>query len=65
VPTAAEQRIAEALEIPGLRWFVVACPKDAAMYRDAVKTSGNEGRLEVREVGEVLEEALVAQEVPA
>jgi Fe-S oxidoreductase len=65
VPTAAEQRIAEALEIADLRWFVVACPKDATMYRDAVKTSGHEGRLAVREVGELLEEAIVAQEVPA
>jgi Fe-S oxidoreductase/nitrate reductase gamma subunit len=65
VPTPAEQRIAEALEIPGLRYFVVACPKDAAMYRDAVKTSGNEGRLEVKELGELLEAALARQEVPA
>jgi Fe-S oxidoreductase len=62
VPTPAEQRIAEALEIPGLRYFAVACPKDAAMYRDAVKTSGNEGRLEVVEVGELVEAALARAE---
>lgn len=65
VPTAAEQRIAEALEIPGLRYFVVACPKDAAMYRDAVKTSGSEGRLEVKEIVGLVEEALVGHEVRA
>jgi Fe-S oxidoreductase len=59
VPTPAEQRIAEALEIPGVRYFVVACPKDAAMYRDAVKTSGNEGRIEVKEIAELVEAALV------
>lgn len=59
VPTPAEQRIAEALAIPGVRYFVVACPKDAAMYRDAVKTSGHEGRLEVKEIAELVEEALI------
>ena len=58
VPTAAEQRIAEALEIPGIRSFVVACPKDVTMYRDAVKTGGFEGRIEVKEIVELLEQAL-------
>jgi Fe-S oxidoreductase len=58
VPTPAEQRIAEALAIPGVRYFVVACPKDVAMYRDAVKTSGHEGRIEVKEIVELVEAAL-------
>jgi Fe-S oxidoreductase len=58
VPTPSEQRIHEALEIAGVRYFVVACPKDVTMYRDAVKTSGQEGRIEVREVVELVEEAL-------
>jgi Fe-S oxidoreductase/nitrate reductase gamma subunit len=58
VPTSAEQRIAEALEIPAVRFFVVACPKDVTMYRDAVKTSGNEGKIEVRDLGELVEEAV-------
>jgi Fe-S oxidoreductase len=65
VPTPAEQRIAEALEIPGVTCFVVACPKDAAMYRDAVKTSGHEGRLEVKELGELVERALAGREAAA
>jgi Fe-S oxidoreductase len=64
VPTAAEQRIAEALEIPGVGAFVVACPKDATMYRDAVKTGGFEGRIEVREIVELLEGALAAEPAP-
>jgi Fe-S oxidoreductase len=64
VPTPAEQRIQEALEIPGVRYFVVACPKDVTMYRDAVKTGGFEGRIEVRELVELVEEALGA-EAPA
>jgi len=57
VATPAEQRIAEALEIPGIRYFVVACPKDVTMYRDAVKTGGYEGRIEVKEIVELLEDA--------
>jgi Fe-S oxidoreductase len=58
VATPAEQRIQEALEVPGVRWFVVACPKDATMYRDAVKTTGSESRLEVRDLIELVEEGL-------
>lgn len=58
VPTPSEQRIHEALEIPGARYFVVSCPKDVTMYRDAVKTCGQEGRVEVRELMELMEEAL-------
>jgi Fe-S oxidoreductase len=65
VPTAAEQRIAEALEIPGVRYFIVACPKDVTMYRDAVKTSGQEGRIEVKEIVELVEAALGQQEAPS
>ena len=64
VPTAAEQRIAEALAIPGVRHFVVACPKDVTMYRDAVKTGGFEGRLEVKEIVELLEQAFVPVDAP-
>jgi Fe-S oxidoreductase len=62
VATAAEQRIAEALQIPGVRYFVVACPKDVTMYRDAVKTGGFQGRIEVREIGELLEAALAPED---
>ncbi|MBI2544929.1 MAG: (Fe-S)-binding protein, partial [Candidatus Rokubacteria bacterium] len=66
VPTPSEQRIHEALEIAGVRYFVVACPKDVTMYRDAVKTSGQEGRIEVKELIELVEEAisLPAEEIP-
>ena len=51
------QRIREALEVPGVEYFVVACPKDVSMYRDAVKSGGNEGRLQVKELIELVEEA--------
>ena len=33
---------------------------DVTMYRDAVKTGGFEGRIEVKEIVELLEEALAA-----
>lgn len=58
VATPSEQRIHEALEIPGVRSFVVSCPKDVTMYRDAVKTSGQEGKIMVRDLVELVEEAL-------
>ena len=54
----SEQRIKEALEIAGVKYFVVACPKDVTMYRDAVKTTGNEERLLVKDLIELVEEAI-------
>ncbi len=54
----SEQRIEEALEIPGVNVFVVACPKDYTMYSDAVKTTGNEGKLQVKDIVELVEEAM-------
>ena len=35
------------------------CPKDVTMYEDAIKTSGNAERIELRELTELVEEALV------
>jgi Fe-S oxidoreductase len=58
VRTPAEQRIEEALEIADVRHFVVACPKDATMYRDAVKTSGHDGQIDVKDLAELVEEAV-------
>src|SRR3990170_4229888 len=42
----AENRIREALSLDGAQYFVVACPKDVTMYRDAVKTVGQERGIE-------------------
>jgi Fe-S oxidoreductase len=57
----SEARIREALSLGvDLDYFVVSCPKDVTMYEDAVKTSGNEGRIEVREVAELLLDSLSA-----
>ncbi|RMI25814.1 MAG: 4Fe-4S dicluster domain-containing protein, partial [Calditrichaeota bacterium] len=54
----SEQRIKEALALGAVDYFVVACPKDYTMYSDAVKTSGNEGKIVVKDIIELVEEAL-------
>jgi Fe-S oxidoreductase len=38
--------------------FIVACPKDVIMYTDAVKTTGNEAKIEVRDIIQLVEEAI-------
>jgi Fe-S oxidoreductase len=58
----SENRIREAVGLEEVELFVVACPKDVTMYEDAIKTSGNAGRIELRELTELIEEALVAAE---
>ncbi len=65
----AENRIKEALSTfeknPSnkTRLFIVTCPKDMIMYSDAVKTTGNEGRIEVRDLIQLIAEA-VGVEMP-
>ena len=54
----AEQRITEALALDGVTTFVVACPKDASMYSAAVTTLGCEDRIRVRELSELVLEAI-------
>ncbi len=57
----SENRIAEAMGLDGVRYFTVACPKDMSMYSDAVKTSGNEGKIEVRDL---IDYVIDAMELP-
>jgi Fe-S oxidoreductase/nitrate reductase gamma subunit len=54
----SEMRIREAAALTDVRDFVVACPKDVTMFKDAVKTTGNENRLQVRDVIELVYEAM-------
>src|ERR1019366_7759649 len=63
----SENRIREAVSLEDIELFVVSCPKDVTMYEDAIKTSGNAERIELRELTELIEEALVhsAEVVPA
>jgi len=54
----SENRIREALGLDGVDYFVVSCPKDLTMYRDAVKTLGHEGEIEVRDIVDFVAEAM-------
>lgn len=58
VKRPSEQRIDEAAALGTLDYFVVCCPKDVTMYEDAIKTSGHQGELELRELSELVLESL-------
>jgi Fe-S oxidoreductase len=53
----SESRIREATALDGVSVFVAACPKDITMFRDAVKTTGSEARLVVKDLIELVNEA--------
>ncbi len=55
----SENRVREAVALGKLDFFVVTCPKDATMFGDAIKTSGNADRIAIREITELLEEAVI------
>jgi Fe-S oxidoreductase len=57
----SEQRIDEAVALGGIEYFVVACPKDVTMYEDAIKTSGHQGKIQLRELSELVLEALALE----
>ncbi len=63
VPRPSESRIHEATALGQIDYFVVCCPKDVTMYEDAIKTSGHEGEIELRELTELVLEALELQPV--
>jgi Fe-S oxidoreductase len=54
----SENRIDEAVGLGAMDYFVVACPKDVTMYEDAIKTSGHQGEIELRELSELALESL-------
>jgi Fe-S oxidoreductase len=54
----SENRVREAAGLDGVRSLVVACPKDVAMFKDAVKTTSLEKRLAVTDLIEVVHAAL-------
>lgn len=59
----SENRIREAVQLD-VGHFVVACPKDVTMYSDAVKTTGNEDRLAVRDITQLVQEAMLRPASP-
>ena len=54
----SESRVREAAALAGVEMLVVACPKDYVMFTDALKTTGLEGRLVVKDLSELVEEAI-------
>jgi Fe-S oxidoreductase len=54
----AVSRVREAAELEDVCTLVVVCPKDLVMFQDAIKTTGLEGRLEVSELSELVEQAM-------
>lgn len=61
----SEARIREAIQLNGVQQFIVACPKDVTMYMDALKTTGQEERLVVRDLIELVHEAVELDRVYA
>jgi Fe-S oxidoreductase/nitrate reductase gamma subunit len=56
----SESRVREAASLNGVQYLVVACPKDYVMFQDALKTTGLEGKLSVKDIAELAEEAISA-----
>ena len=54
----SEARINEAVGLNGVQVFAVTCPKDVTMFQDAVKTTGQEDRIVVMDLIELVHEAM-------
>lgn len=54
----SENRVREAVALNKAQYLVVTCPKDVVMFRDAIKTTGNEERISAKEISELVAEAL-------
>jgi Fe-S oxidoreductase/nitrate reductase gamma subunit len=53
----SEVRVREAAALQGVDTLVVACPKDYVMFQDALKTTGLEDKLAVKDLTELVTEA--------
>jgi len=60
----SESRIREAVGLDDVSVFIVACPKDITMFQDAVKTAGQEDTIVVKDLIELVHEALELDQVP-
>lgn len=54
----SESRIREAIALPDVQAFIVACPKDLTMFQDAVKTTGSETKIVVKDLIDLVHEAI-------
>ncbi|MBM3854003.1 MAG: (Fe-S)-binding protein, partial [Verrucomicrobia bacterium] len=50
-------RIREAAALGDVSTLVVACPKDLAMFQDAAKTAGQEGKIVIQDIAELVRDA--------
>ena len=50
----SESRINEAALLDNVNTFIVACPKDIVMFQDAAKTTGNEKRIRIMDISELV-----------
>jgi Fe-S oxidoreductase len=53
----AEERVREAAALRGVTAIAVACPKDMVMFQDAIKTTGLDQRMAVKDIVELVDEA--------
>lgn len=53
----SERRVREAVEV-GAEILAVCCPYEVSRFEDAVKSTGNEGRIRVRDIAELLDQAM-------
>lgn len=56
----AESRVREAAALPGADTLITSCPKDYVMFLDALKTTGLEDQLAVRDLCEIAAGALIS-----
>ncbi|MBT5377990.1 MAG: 4Fe-4S dicluster domain-containing protein [Opitutae bacterium] len=54
----SENRIREAVALEHAQIFVTCCPKDLTMFEDARKTANVENKIEVRDIAELVAEAV-------
>ena len=53
----SENRVREAVET-GADVLAVCCPYEISRFEDAVKSTGNEGKLLVKDIAELIDEAM-------
>ena len=53
----SDRRVLEAVE-PGADALAVCCPYEVSRFEDAVKSTGNEGKLVVRDIIELVIESM-------
>ena len=56
----SDRRVIEAAET-GARTLGICCPYEVSRFEDAVKATGNEGRLDVRDIAELIDQAMGGQ----